>query len=179
MNVVSGGEDMNRCQILGWALPIALGMGVMGVQSVRAQSQLEQFRPTFDKISTIHDAADPKHTPKIIAPKKVKAGEWFQVKVMVGHEALHPTMAEHYVRYIALYKKDVELCRTYLHPVHTKPEVTFSIALEKSTTLRVLAEPNHAAAFEATHAIEVMAAKATAKGKAGGSNSAGSGSADK
>jgi len=86
----------------------------------------------------------------------VKAGEWFDVTVRIGVEALHPTLEDHYINWIALYKDDVELARAYLHPVHTKPQVTFTIALERSAKLRVLEQPNHTAPWEASVNIDVV-----------------------
>lgn len=105
--------------------------------------------------SEVSSAYDAKHTPKITVPETVTEGEWFDVEIEIGQGQRHPTFAEHFVRYIALYKGDVELARAYLHPVHTTPKVTFSIALTKTATLRVLAEPNHAAAFESSVEVKV------------------------
>ena len=116
-------------------------------------NQLEQITPAFDHLNTGIDA---KHTPKIEAPSKVKAGEWFDVTVTVGAEALHPTLEDHYVNWIGIYKDDVELARAYLHPVHTKPKVTFTIALERSAKLRALEQPNHTAPWEASVDITVV-----------------------
>ena len=116
-------------------------------------NQLEQITPAFDHLNTGLDA---KHTPKIEAPSKVKAGEWFDVTVSIGAEAVHPTLEDHYVNWIAIYKDDVELARVYLHPVHTKPQVTFTIALERSAKLRALEQPNHTAPWEASVDITVV-----------------------
>ena len=76
-------------------------------------------------------AFDAKHTPKIVAPDSVKRGEWFNVTVSVGVGSQHPSLQEHFVRYIALYKDSVEIARAYLHPVYSAPIVTFTIALDE------------------------------------------------
>jgi desulfoferrodoxin (superoxide reductase-like protein) len=78
------------------------------------------------------------------------------VSVSVGAGGEHPSLAEHHVRYIALYKDTAEIARTYLHPVFSAPKVTFTIALDESATLRALAEPTHSAAWEASKKITVV-----------------------
>jgi desulfoferrodoxin (superoxide reductase-like protein) len=114
--------------------------------------QEEQFTPEF---RAVHKSHDPKHTPKIVAPDSVARGQWFDVVVTVGAESEHPSLAEHHVRYIALYKDTAEIGRIYLHPVFSAPRVTFTIALDESGTLRALAEPTHSAAWEASKRIVV------------------------
>ena len=117
-----------------------------------AGEQAEQFTPEFREV---HTGVDPKHTPKIEAPDAVKRGEWFKVTVSVGSGSTHPSLQEHFLRYIALYKDSVEISRVYLHPVYSAPSVTFTIALDESGALRALAEPNHSAAWEAARRIVV------------------------
>jgi superoxide reductase len=113
-----------------------------------ADGQTEQFTPEFRRV---HTTVDPKHTPKIEAPDAVKRGQWFDVTVTVDH----PSLAEHFVRYIALFKDSVEISRVYLHPVFSQPRVRFTIALDEGGTLRALAEPTHSAAWEASRPIRV------------------------
>jgi superoxide reductase len=114
-----------------------------------ADDQTEQFTPEFRKV---HTTVDPKHTPKIEAPDSVKRGQWFDVTVTVAH----PSLAEHFVRYVALYKDGVEISRVYFHPVFSQPRVRFTIALDEGGTLRALAEPTHSAAWEASRPIRVV-----------------------
>ncbi|HXH82246.1 MAG TPA: desulfoferrodoxin family protein [Candidatus Tectomicrobia bacterium] len=115
--------------------------------------QEEQFTPEFRQVRS---TVDPKHTPRIEAPESVKRGEWFDVKVTVGVGGAHPSLAEHFVRYIALYKDTVEIARIYLHPVYSAPSVTFTVALDEGGQLRALAEPTHSAAWEAAKPIRVV-----------------------
>ena len=131
-----------------------LAYAVVSLQAgtVGAQSQAELITPAFKAPST---AYDPKHTPKITAPEKVKAGEWFDVTVEIGQGMRHPSMVEHHVRWIALYKNEVELARAYLHPVQTSPKVTFTIALEETAKLRALEAPTHSAAWESSTTVTV------------------------
>ena len=140
-----------RTRTLALVFALALTVGALPPLSA-AQNQAKSLTPAFDAVSKDFD---PKHTPKITAPEKVKAGEWFDVTIEIGKEARHPSMIEHHVRWIALYKGDVELARTYLHPVHTTPKVTYSIALARSATLRAMEEPMHSAAWESFVEIEV------------------------
>jgi superoxide reductase len=130
---------------------LGLGLGVARVHA--AGEQAEQFTPEFQRIHTSYDA---KHTPKIVAPDSVKRGEWFNVTINVGSGGQHPSLSEHFVRYIALYKDTVEIARTYLHPVYSLPVVTFTIALDEGGSLRAVAEPTHSAAWEASKKIEVL-----------------------
>ena len=117
-----------------------------------AAGQEEQFTPEFKEL---HSSYDAKHTPKLSAPDKVKRGEWFEVSVAVGAGGEHPSLSEHHIRYIALYKDTAEIARVYLHPVYSAPLVTFTIALDESVTLRALAEPTHSAAWESSKKITV------------------------
>jgi superoxide reductase len=118
-----------------------------------AGEQADQFTPEFRQVHTSFDA---KHTPKIVAPASVKRGEWFPVTVSVGAAGSHPSLQEHFVRYIALYKDTVEIARIYLHPVYSAPTVTVTIALDEGGTLRAVEEPTHSAAWEVAQKIEVL-----------------------
>jgi superoxide reductase len=118
-----------------------------------AAGQEEQFTPEFRAVRSSFDA---KHSPKLAAPDSVKRGEWFEVSVAVGAGGEHPSLSEHHVRYIALYKDTAEIARVYLHPVFSAPRVTFTVALDESGVLRALAEPTHSAAWEASKKITVV-----------------------
>ena len=131
---------------------------VLGTASAPAQTaqpageQADQFTPEFRQPHTTQDA---KHTPKIEAPDSVRRGEWFQVTISVGADSPHPSLQEHFVRYIALYKDSLEISRAYLHPVYSAPRVTFTIALDEGGSLRAIEEPTHSAAWEASKKIVV------------------------
>jgi superoxide reductase len=132
-----------------WAFAIAVA--ILAAPPARA-GQEDQFTPEF---KAVRSAADPKHTPKIVAPDTVKRGQWFDVTVSVGAGGDHPSLSEHYVRYIALYINSAEISRVYLHPVFSFPKVTFTIALDEGGTLKALEEPTHSAAWEASKPIKV------------------------
>ena len=138
-----------RIATAAWTVALALSVTASG--AARAD-QREQFTPEFREVRFIFD---PKHTPKIVAPDSVKRGQWFDVTVTVGAGGEHPSLAEHHVRYIALYKDTAEIARIYLHPVFSAPRVTFTVALDESGMLRALAEPTHSAAWEGSKRVTV------------------------
>ena len=51
--------------------------------------------------------------------------------------------------------QNVEISRTYLHPVFSQPKVTYTIRLKQSTTLRAMEEANHTAGWISEHPITV------------------------
>jgi len=124
----------------------------IAAQAQPAGEQAEQFTPEFRQTHTTYDA---KHSPKIEAPDSVKRGDWFTVTVTVGSGSMHPSLQEHFVRYIALYKDTLEISRVYLHPVYSAPRVTFTVALDEGGALRAVAEPTHSAAWETSKTIVV------------------------
>jgi superoxide reductase len=136
------------------AVGLVLGLFVSGQVTHPASSgQEEQFTPEFKEM---RKSFDPKHTPKIVAPDSVKRGQWFDVTVNIGAGSAHPSLSEHFVRYIALYINTAEISRVYLHPVYSFPKVTFTIALDEGGSLRAIAEPTHSAGWEATKKITVV-----------------------
>jgi superoxide reductase len=140
-----------RCRTVMAGVLFALAMAAQ-VPAASA-GQEEQFTPEF---RAVHSTYDAKHTPRIVAPDAVKRGQWFDVTVTVGAGGDHPSLAEHFVRYVALYKDTVEIARVYLHPVFSAPRVTFTVALDEGGTLRALAEPTHSSAWEASKKITVQ-----------------------
>ena len=135
--------------VIGLVMALGLAAGPRG----RAEAgQEEQFTPEFKAMRSSYDA---RHTPRIVAPDSVKRGQWFDVTVNIGAGGDHPSLSEHFVRYIALYKDTTEIARIYLHPVFSFPKVTFTIALDEGGALRAVAEPTHSAAWEASKKIAV------------------------
>jgi superoxide reductase len=129
------------------------GLALVGdAPGAAAQGQAEQFTPEYREVRRSYDE---KHTPKIEAPDTVKRGQWFDVTVTVGAGGVHPSLAEHFVRYIALYKDSAEIARVYLHPVFSYPKVVFTIALDEGGNLRAVAEPTHSAGWESSKKIVV------------------------
>ena len=148
---------MGRGTIRHRAWTVAAGLALALFLASRAPvpvgaGQEEQFTPEYRELRSSVDA---KHTPKIIAPDSVKRGQWFDVTITVGTGGDHPSLTEHFVRYIALYKDRAEIARVYLHPVFSFPKVTFTIALDEGGSLRAVEEPTHSAAWEASKRITV------------------------
>ena len=141
-------RDFARAAIASSALVTCLGP----LAAHAEEEQAQQFTPEFREL---HKGFDPKHTPKIVAPESVARGAWFNVTVSVGSESQHPSLSEHFVRYVALYKDSVEIARAYLHPVYSSPTVTFTVALDEGGSLRAVAEPTHSSAWEASKKITV------------------------
>jgi len=134
------------------SVAVAFSLGLVVAVVPAAGGQEEQFTPEF---RAVRSSFDQKHTPRVTAPDSVKRGQWFEVTVVVGTD-MHPSLAEHFVRYIALYKDTAEIARVYLHPVFSAPKVTFTIALDEGGMLRALAEPTHSAGWEASRKITVV-----------------------
>ncbi|HZO39359.1 MAG TPA: desulfoferrodoxin family protein [Methylomirabilota bacterium] len=142
---------MDHRSMLAIAAVVGLALVADAPRAV-AQSQAEQFTPEYRELRRSYDE---KHTPKIEAPDTVKRGQWFDVTVTIGAGGVHPSLAEHFVRYIALYKDSAEIARVYLHPVFSYPKVVFTIALDESGNLRAVGEPTHSAAWESSKKIVV------------------------
>jgi superoxide reductase len=134
-------------------IAVAAVLGTLTLPCLPADAgQEEQFTPEYKELRRV---PDPKHTPKIVAPDTVKRGQWFDVTITVGTGGEHPSLGEHFVRYIALYINSAEISRAYLHPVFSYPKVTFTIALDEGGVLRAVEEPTHSAAWEASKRITV------------------------
>ena len=142
---------MDHRSMLAIAAVVGLALVADAPRAV-AQGQAEQFTPEYRELRRSYDE---KHTPKIEAPDTVKRGQWFDVTVTIGAGGVHPSLAEHFVRYIALYKDSAEIARVYLHPVFSYPKVVFTIALDEGGNLRAVAEPTHSAGWESSKKIVV------------------------
>jgi superoxide reductase len=149
-----GNDHTQWMRGIGVIVGLALALSVIGANRQHAWGgQEEQFTPEFKEVRS---SFEPKHTPKIVAPDSVKRGQWFDVIVSVGAGSEHPSLSEHFVRYIALYINTAEIARVYLHPVYSFPQVTFTIALDEGGSLRAIAEPTHSAGWEASKKIVVV-----------------------
>jgi superoxide reductase len=130
-------------------IPSILLTGLLAAAPVMAPGAV--FAEAFGNLQTKQNAP---HTPVITAPAVVAAGEPFQVTVTIGKKP-HPSDPSHFIRYIALFAGEVELARTTLTPSLTRPTVTYTLTLNKDTTLKALAAPNHSAAWVSELAIKV------------------------
>jgi superoxide reductase len=99
------------------------------------------------------------HTPKIEAPDRVKAGEPFKIKISVGP---HPNTVEHSIRWIEVYFEEdgrafnpVMIARYAPTPGIAEPSIEFTVKLEKSGTIHVLAYCNLHGLWENSKRITV------------------------
>ena len=75
--------------------------------------------------------------------------------VRVGVGLMHPSTHNHFVQWIELYDGDLQLGHADLAPATTKPEVTFTVVLNNSTTLRAFENCNLHGTWENTKNVTV------------------------
>lgn len=98
-----------------------------------------------------------KHTPVVECPDTVKAGEPFQVKIIVG-SIPHVMDEGHHIQWIDVYSGQNFNARIDLTPVFTKPEVTITLQKEgkhRTSTLKVVERCNLHGQWEATKEVTV------------------------
>jgi len=71
-----------------------------------------------------------KHTPYVKAPSKVKAGEWFEVFVEVGHYHPHPNTPTHWIESVALWVDKFEVAKSEFKAVSGAPKALFTVRIE-------------------------------------------------
>ncbi len=86
------------------------------------------------------------HTPKIEAPDRVRAGEWFKVRVSVGP---HPSSVEHSIRWVEIYFEEegrgfnpVMVSRHMFTPGYSEAFVEIRMKIEKPGVIHVLSYCN-------------------------------------
>ncbi len=114
-----------------------------------------------------------KHVPVIECADRVKAGEYFPVKVSLGKEIAHPNTTEHHIRWIAVYFQaegekfpaQVGQFEFTAHgesaqgpnqgPVYTHHEVSLSMKTDKSGVIYAGAFCNLHGLWQAQKAVKV------------------------
>ncbi|MBD3181586.1 desulfoferrodoxin [Candidatus Poribacteria bacterium] len=102
-----------------------------------------------------------KHVPHIQAPDKVKAGESFELEVVVGKEVAHPNTIEHHIKWIQVYAKQegsrpvVHVATLDMGPTFADPKVTFTAMLEKTSTIYALEYCNIHGVWDNSVKVEV------------------------
>ncbi len=103
-----------------------------------------------------------KHTPHIKAPDRVKAGEEFEVSIIVGKDIPHPNTVEHHIKWIQVFIREedrpynpIHIATFDLGPGYAEPKVTFKMKLVKSATLFALEYCNVHGVWENSKRIEV------------------------
>jgi len=115
-----------------------------------------------------------KHVPVIEAPDTVKAGEFFQVSVVVGKEIAHPNTTEHHIAWIAIHfipdgaKVSYEIGRfefsahgqsvagPNLGPVHTDGSVVTRIKISAPGAICATAYCNIHGLWESDRAVSIQ-----------------------
>ncbi len=94
------------------------------------------------------------HVPQLKAPDTVKAGEPFEVGIIVGKN-LHEMVPVHYIDWIDLYAGEIFLYKIILTPNFTQPISTVTLTLKTSTTLKAIEHCNVHGLWEGTKRITV------------------------
>ncbi len=131
----------------------ALAFGVTGLSPTASAQNPDLF-------AQINRAKNPekmtplekKHMPEISVPKRVKAGEPFEVKIRVNHVMQN----KHFIQWLEVYDGDLFLARVDLTAVKTRPEVTITLALGQSTELRFYERCNLHGTWENRARVEVV-----------------------
>ena len=95
------------------------------------------------------------HVPGFNITGPVKAGVPFNVTVTIGVGAMHPSTHDHFIQWIELYNGDLQLGHVDLVPATTKPQVTFTIVMDKSGTLKARENCNLHGTWENTTTVNV------------------------
>ena len=138
-------------------------VNVAGAQPGTTMSTAATQDPNAYLWGQINHAKDPnnmtilekEHVPGITVNGPIKAGQPVNVTVTIGEYILHPSMHEHFIQWIELYNGPLQLAHVDLVPATTKPEVTFTVVLNNSTTLRALENCNLHGTWENTKAVQV------------------------
>ena len=140
---------------IGVIVGLALSLSVVGADKQPARGgQEEQFTPEFKEVRRSFDPTSTRR--KSSHRTRSSEGNGSTLLSSIGAGSDHPSLSEHFVRYIALYINTAEIARVYLHPVYSFPKVTFTIALDEGGSLRAIAEPTHSAGWEASKKIVVV-----------------------
>ena len=98
-----------------------------------------------DHITPPEEEGKEKHVPIIHAPDSAKAGEPFEVTIVVGEETPHPSELKHSIRDVELWAKYkdspkpiLKVASAHFGATLTRPTVTFHVTLEESATLFAL-----------------------------------------
>lgn len=134
--------------------------GVFAMES-KSEGGVEMKR-FGDVIIPPEEEGKEKHVPHIEAPEKVKAGEPFDITVVVGKEVRHPNTLEHSIRWIEVYAKEEESKRPVVQlgafefrPTFAEPTVTFPAILQKTSTVYALEYCNIHGVWDYSVKIEV------------------------
>ncbi len=99
------------------------------------------------------------HTPEIICPNTVKAGEPFEVKISITK---HPNKLEHSIRYVDIFFVEkgrafnpVKVAKVKFTPEYAEAEAVIKLKIEKSGKIIALAYCNKHGLWESFKEIKV------------------------
>jgi superoxide reductase len=120
---------MNRRKFIQATLASGALIAADGLSSIaKADSPFFEGTPVFKPdIETVHGK---KHTPFIDAPEKVKAGEFFDVRVITGYYHPHPNLVEHFIEWSSLYINAFEAGQANFRATISNPDVTFKVKID-------------------------------------------------
>ncbi|NLO89223.1 MAG: hypothetical protein GX088_02690 [Clostridia bacterium] len=109
---------------------------------------------------TEKDEYNEKHAPVIYCPEKVSPGKLFEIKITIGEKVPHPNTWEHHIKWIQVFVKEenaepVHVMTYDMGPTIAEPHVTFSLRLQRSVKVYVIAYCNIHGLWEATSSITV------------------------
>jgi superoxide reductase len=84
-----------------------------------------------------------KHVPLIDAPSSARAGQWIDVRILVGFRSNHPSKKGHWIRWIQLISDGKEVAKS-LYPEGgvCSSSAAFKIRLVKNSRLQAVANCN-------------------------------------
>jgi superoxide reductase len=151
-------EFIRSATLAGVAVYTAHGAFAMNISEKEGGESMVRFG---DVIIPAEEEGKEKHVPQIEAPAKVKAGEPFEVTVIVGKEVPHPNTIEHHIKWIQVYAKQdgprpvVHVGTFDLGPTYAEPKVTFPVILPKSSALYAIEYCNIHGVWDNSVEIEV------------------------
>ncbi|WP_163328060.1 desulfoferrodoxin family protein [Desulfurobacterium thermolithotrophum] len=108
------------------ATGVFLGGGITVPKITKAaEEKIPVFGPDLKSIG------GRKHTPYVKAPKKVKAGEWFDVYVEVGYYHPHPNTMTHWIESVALWIDKFEVVKATFRATQGAPKALFTVKIDK------------------------------------------------
>lgn len=134
------------------AIPLAVAVTLTtGSLFASEYEHSREYRDDDDehkRLNRLKNRANPtvleqKHVPLIEAPKSVKAGQWFDVKIKVGFMREHPSTPKHWITKIKLFVNGREIAKEkhYVGGINSS-EATFRIRLQRSATLEAIEHCN-------------------------------------
>jgi superoxide reductase len=103
----------------------------------------------YTKKDELDGALIEKHAPAISSPEKVKAGEEFEVSVIIGGIVPHPNLIEHHIKWIQIFAEiegrpfnPVHVATFDLGPAIAEPKVKLKMKLDKTANIIAVAYCN-------------------------------------